>query len=82
MQQFSFNPAPFNRFNIGFPFAKLLRNFCVTKRKMFLSLCKKKQQFEQSFKKVISRKIALFRFCKTQVLQNSVTRVLRNSAIL
>ena len=23
----------------GFPFAKLLRNFCGTKRKIFLSLC-------------------------------------------
>ena len=24
---------------LGFPFAKLLRNFCRTKRKIFLSLC-------------------------------------------
>ena len=30
---------------------------------------KKKQQFAQSFAKVISRKIALFRFCETQVLR-------------
>ena len=43
--------------------------------------CAKKQQFVQSFPKVISRKIALFRFCETQVLPNSATRVLRNSAI-
>ena len=60
---------------LGFPFAKLLRNLCGTKRKIFLSLRKsfarKKQQFAQSFAKVISRKIALFRFCETQVLRNS-----------
>ena len=42
---------------------------------------KKKQQFAQSFAKVISRKIGLYRFCETQVLRNSATRVLRNSAI-
>ena len=42
--------------------------------------CAKKQQFAQ-FAKVISRKIALFRFCETQVLRNSANRVLRNSAI-
>ena len=50
---------------IGFPFAKLLRNFCGTKRKIFLSLrisfARKKQQFAHSFAKVFSRKIALFR---------------------
>ena len=67
---------------VGFPFAKLLRNFCGTKRKIFLSLrisfARKKQQFTQSFAKVISRKIGLFRFCETQVLRNSATRVLRN----
>jgi len=70
---------------LGFPFAKLLRNFCGTKRNIFFSLrinfARKKQQFAQSFAKVISRKIALFRFCETQVLRNSATRVLRKSAI-
>jgi len=70
---------------LGLPFAKLLSNFCGTKRKIFLSLrisfARKKQQFAQSFAKVISRKIALFRFCETQVLRNSATRVLRKSAI-
>ena len=62
--------------DVGFPFAKLLRNFCGTKRKIFLSLHisfarKKKQNLAQSFAKVILRKIALFRFCETQVLRNS-----------
>ena len=51
------------------------RNFCGTKRNIFLSLriniARKKQQFAQSFAKVISRKIALFRFCETQVLRKS-----------
>jgi len=59
----------------GLPFAQLLRNFCGTKRKIFLflriSFARKKQQFAQSFAKVILRKIALFRFCETQVLRNS-----------
>jgi len=32
-------------------------------------LCAIIQQFAQSFAKVISRKIALFRFCETQVLR-------------
>jgi len=36
---------------------------------------KKKQQFAQSFAKVISLKIALFRFCETQVLRNFATTV-------
>ena len=57
--------------DVGFPFAKLLRNFCGTKRKIFLSLREKKQNLAQSFAKVILRKIALFRFCETQVLRNS-----------
>ena len=39
----------FNENRIGFPFAKLLRNFCGTKRKIFLSVrisfARKKQQF-------------------------------------
>ena len=59
---------------LGFPFGKLLRNFCGTKRKIFLSLPisfvrkKKQQQFAQSFAKVISRKLpysalAKLKFC-------------------
>ena len=67
--------GPVNHLSIGFPFAKRLRNFCGKKRKIFLSLSisfvRKKQQFAQSFAKVISCKIALFRFCKTQILGNS-----------
>ena len=43
--------------------------------------CAKEQQFAQSFAKVILRKIALLSFCETQVLRNSATRVLHNSAI-
>ena len=34
--------------------------------------CAKKHQFAQSFAKVISRKIALYRFCETLVLRNFV----------
>ena len=67
---------------IGLPFTKLLRNFLQNKTQNFSSFAGqfsvKKQQFAQSFAKVISRKIALFRFCETQVLRNSATRVLRN----
>ena len=65
------------------------QNFCAIfaeRTAKFFFLCasvlrEKKQQFAQSFTKVISRKIALYRFCKTQVFRNSATRVLRNSAI-
>ena len=60
---------------LGFPFAKLLRNFCGTKRKIFLSLrisfARKNNNLRNHSQKVISRKIALFRFCETQVLRNS-----------
>ena len=59
-----------------FPFAKLLRKIFLSLRIRFA-----RKPFAQSFAKVISRKIALFRFCKTQVLHNYITRVLRNSAI-
>ena len=62
--------------------AQFLRN---ETQNLFLSLrisfARKKQQFAQSFAKVISRKIAHFRFCETQVLRNSATKVLCNSAI-
>ena len=59
--------------------AKLVSQPRVSIRKTFaqffflctLVLNEKKQQFAQSFAKVISRKIALFRFCETQVLRNS-----------
>ena len=67
---------------IGLPFTKLLRNFLQNKTQNFSSFAGqfsvKKQQFAQSFAKVISRKIALFRFCETQVLRNSATRVLHS----
>ena len=55
-----------------------LQNFCAIfaeRNAKFFFLCEKKQQFAQSFAKVISRKIALFCFCETQVLRNSATRV-------
>ena len=79
-------------FWLGFPFAKLLRNFCGTKRKIFLSLrisfvrkkqqfARKQQQFAQSFVKVILRKIALFCFCETQVLRNSSTQFRKNQTV-
>ena len=55
---------------LGFPFAKLLRNFCGMKRKIFLSLrisfARKKQQFAQSFAKVISRKISYSAFSQLE----------------
>ena len=50
------------------------QNFCAIfseRNAKFFFLCAKKLQFAQSFAKVISRKIALFRFCETQVLRNS-----------
>ena len=65
----------------GFPFAKFLRNKTQNFSFFAHQFCAKKQQFAQSFAKVISRKIAQFCFCETQVLRNSATRVLRNSAI-
>ena len=69
------------RVSIRKTFAQFLRN--ETQNFSFFAhhFCAKKQQFAQSFAKVIPRKIALFRFCETQVLRNSATRVLRNSAI-
>ena len=69
------------RVSIRKTFAQFLRN--ETQKFSFFAqqFCAKKQQFAKSFAKVISRKIALFCFCETQVLRNSATRVLRNSAI-
>ena len=58
-----------NLFSLGFPFAKLLRNETQNFSFVAHQFCTKKQQFSQSFAKVISRKIALFRFFATRVLQ-------------
>ena len=69
------------RVSIHKTFAKFLRNETQNFSFFVHQICAKKQQFAQSFAKVISRKIALFRFCETQILRNSATRVLRNSAI-
>ena len=71
-----------NRVSIRKTFAQFLRNETQNFSFFAHQFCAKKQQFAQSFAKVISRKIALFRFCETQVLRNSATRVLRKSAIL
>ena len=61
-----------NRVSNRKTFAQFLRN----ERQHFSffahQFCANKPQFAQSFAKVISRKIALFRFCKTQVLRNLV----------
>ena len=59
------------RVSIRKTFAQFLRN--ETQKFSFFAhqFCAKKQQFAQSFAKVISRKIAIFRFCETQVLSNS-----------
>jgi len=69
------------RVSIRKTFAQFLRNETQNFSFFAHQFCAKKQQFAQSFAKVISRKIALFRFCETQVLPNSATRFLRNSAI-
>ena len=81
LNYFGLLPRGFCRVSIRKTFAQFLRN--ETQHFSFFAhqFCAKKQQFAQSFAKVISRKIALFRFCETQVLRNSATRVLRNSAI-
>ena len=56
-----------SRVSIRITFAQFLRN--KTQYFSFLArqFCAKKQQFAQSFAKVILRKIAIFRFCETQV---------------
>ena len=70
---------------LGFPLAKLLRNFCGTKRKIFLSLrisfARKNNNLRNHSQKLFRAKLPLFRFCETQVLRNSATGALRNSAI-
>ena len=51
-------------------FAQFLRNETQNFSFFAHQFCEKKQQFAQSFAKVISRKIALFRFCETQALDD------------
>ena len=60
-----------NRVSIRKTFAQFLRNETQNFSFFAHQFYAKKQQFAQSFAKVISRKIALFRFCETQVLLNS-----------
>ena len=69
------------RVSIRKTFAKFFRKETQNFSFFAHQFCAKTQKFSQSFAKVISRKIALLRFCETQVLRNSATRVLRNSAI-
>ncbi len=60
------------RVSIRKTFAQFLRNETQYFSFFAHQFCaKKKQQFAQSFAKVISRKIALFRFCETQIFRNS-----------
>ena len=63
-----------NRVSIRKTFAQFLRNETQNFSFVAHQFCAKKQQFAQSFLKVISRKIVLYGFF--------ATRVLRNSAIL
>ena len=57
-----------SRVSIRITFAQFLRNETQYFSFFAHQLCaKKKQQFSQSFAKVISRKIAIFRFYETQV---------------
>ena len=60
-----------SRVSIRKTFAQFLRNKTQIFSFVAHQFCAKKQQFAQSFAKVISRKIALFRFCATLVLRNS-----------
>ena len=64
-----------HRVSIRKTFAQFLRNETQIFLSLHISFARKKQQFAQSFAKVISHKIALFRFCETQVLRNSATKV-------
>ena len=65
----------FNKFDIRVSIRKTFAQFLRKETQNFFfvahQFCAKKQQFAQSFAKVISRKIALFRFYATQVLRNS-----------
>ena len=96
MHQFSMHPTFLSRsmlksalysqknldYGIGFPFAKLLRNFWGTKHKFFLSLrisfARKNNNLRNHSQKSFCAKLPYSAFCKTQVLRNSATRVLRN----
>ena len=53
---------------IGFPFAKLLRNYCGTKRKIFLSLCisfaRKNNNFRKHSQKSFRAKLPYSAFVK------------------
>ena len=75
--ELSLFPLPFcintfrPRVSIRKTFAQFLRNETQNFSFFAHQFCAKKQQFAQSFAKVISRKIALFRFYETQVLRNS-----------
>ena len=59
------------RVSIRKTFAQFLRNETQNFSFVAHQFCAKKQQFAQTFAKVISRKIALFRFFATRVLRNS-----------
>ena len=67
----NYSPLKGSRVSIRKTFAQFLRNETQNFSFFTYHFCAKKQQFAQSFAKVISRKIALFRFCETQVLRNS-----------
>ena len=60
-----------SRVSIRKTFAQFLRKETQIFSFVAHQFCAKKQQFAQSFAKVISRKIALYRFCETLVLRNS-----------
>ena len=47
-----------------FPFAKLLRNYCGTKRKIFLSLCEKKNNLRNHSQKSFRAKLPYSAFAK------------------
>ena len=57
------------RVSIRKTFAQFLRNETQNFSFFVHQFCVKKQQFAQSFAKVISRKIAIFRFCENQICE-------------
>ena len=72
---FIHNPTVESWLVLGFPFAKLLRNFCGTKRKFFLSLrisfARKNNNLCNHSQKSFRAKLPYSTFCETQVLSNS-----------
>ena len=62
---------------LGFPFAKLLPNFCGTKRKMFLSLCISFARKKTTICAII-RKSHFTQNCPIPLLQNSSFVQFRN----